>query len=360
MKIIFSGGGTLGPVIPLLAVREAILKKYPDCRFVWVGTKNGPERAIIEQVGVPWFEIGAGKWRRYVSLWNIIDVIKVIVAFFQSLILLWQEKPGLLISAGGFVSVPLHWAGALLGIPMWLHQQDARVGLANRLMFPFASKITTALRDTAESLGSDKAEWIGNPSRDLTAGAIESARERWKIPPGAPVIFALGGGTGSATINRLVLEALSHWPLEWHVIHLVGRERPRALNQGAAKAFPNYHVADFFTTEMKDAYAIADVVIARAGFATLTELAALRKAGVIIPMFGTHQEDNAKIFAEHGGIVLVDKGKSNGIALAHIVKDLVRAAELRKQLGERLHELLPRASQERIVAILDELVGSGF
>lgn len=383
MKIILSGGGTLGPVVPLLAVREAILKKYPEAQFVWVGTKNGPEREIIEKTGLssvtptqvgaksgmPFFVIGAGKWRRYVSLWNAVDIFKMIIGFFQSLLLLLYQKPDLLISAGGYISVPLHWAGALLGIPSWVHQQDVRIGFANRLMFPLAKKVTTALEPTIVEMHSrrrlprKKTKWIGNPCRDLTPPSPSQgeganvSRQRFNIQADVPVIFALGGGTGSASINQLVAEAIPHWPREWHIIHLVGRERPKELAMHAAESLPNYHVYEFFTDEMKEVYAIADIVIARAGFATLSELAALSKAAIILPMYGTHQEDNARWFAEHGGIIILEKAV-NGLKLAQVVKDLIASPERRLELGQKLHELLPLAKSEKIIQVAEELMAS--
>ncbi|MBI5729211.1 MAG: UDP-N-acetylglucosamine--N-acetylmuramyl-(pentapeptide) pyrophosphoryl-undecaprenol N-acetylglucosamine transferase [Candidatus Magasanikbacteria bacterium] len=355
MKIIFSGGGTLGPVIPLLAVKEAYQQKNPEAKFIWIGTKNGPERQIIEENKIPFIAIGTGKWRRYFSILNFFDVFRVVVAFFQSLVILWREKPHLLVSCGGYVSVPLHWAAALLAIPTWVHQQDVRVGLANKLMMPFAHKVTTALEETAKDLEKRKAEWIGNPSRDLTVSDIAAARERFHIPAGAQVIFALGGGTGSASINDLIIEALPQWPREWHIIHLVGRERPAAKAQGAEQIFENYHAYQFFTAEMKDAYAIADVVVARAGFSTLTELAAMAKAAVILPMFGTHQEDNARYFTEQRGIVMLTHAMATGLTLAQEVKELVLNQESRRALGARLHELLPRAKPDRLAEIIAEL-----
>ena len=106
---------------------------------------------------------------------------------------------------------------------------------------------------------------------------------------------------------------------------------------------------------MKDAYAIADVVIARAGFGTLTELAALSKAAVILPMFGTHQEENAKIFADGDAIVMLERGTENGLKLSQIVKDLMNAPEERKRLGHKLHEILPIAKPEKIVRIINSL-----
>ncbi len=355
MKIILSGGGTLGPVIPLLAIAETYRQKFPEVKFIWVGTANGPERGVVESYNIPFFSLGSGKWRRYVSLWNVVDLFRIVVAFFQSLYFLLREKPDLLISAGGYVSVPLHWAAGLLAMPTWVHQQDVRVGLANKLMLPFARKVTTAVRETADALKKNHAEWIGNPSRDLRVADKVAARKKFAIPFDAPVIFALGGGTGSASVNKLVLDALPHWPSKWHVIHLVGKERPKELSERAAVVYPNYHVYDFFTDEMKDAYAIADVVIGRAGFSTLTEIAALSKAAVILPMFGTHQEQNADLFATHGGIITLERGTETGLKLAQVVKDLVEVPEKRRELGVAMHELLPRTPGDKILALIEEV-----
>lgn len=356
MKIILSGGGTLGPVIPLLAIAEAYRAKYPNAQFVWVGTPNGPERALVEEARIPFASIGAGKWRRYFSLLNVLDIFRNIAAFFQSIIIIVREKPDLLISCGGFVSVPLHWAGALMAVPAWVHQQDIRLGFANKLMFPFAKKVTTALRDSVAGLPEKKTEWIGNPVRDLSVKDVVVSRMKFKIPEGAPVILAMGGGTGSTSINNVVIEALPLLSKKWHIINLVGKERSKEGAEKAADLYQNYHALPFLTDQMKDAYAIADVIIARAGFSTLTELAALSKAAIIMPMYGTHQEDNAKQFADHDGIILLEKGNDMGIKLAQMIKDLVEIPEKRQELGENLHRLLPRTKSGKIVEIIDELI----
>lgn len=355
MKIVFSGGGTLGPVVPLLAIAEAVRAKYPDAEFVWVGTRNGPEEELIKQYGIRFVTMTAGKWRRYFSFWNFFDLFKIFIALIKSFFFLLWHRPNLLVSGGGFVSVPLHWAGAALGIPAWIHQQDVEPGLANRLMAHFATKITTALHEGIVNFDVDKTEWIGNPSRDLTGVNLQEAYKKFGIPEGSPVIFALGGGTGSAKINQWVLEALSSWHPEWHVIHLVGKERPSELQTRAAEAFNNYHVYKFFASEMKDAYAIADIVIARAGFATITELAALGKAAILVPMPNTHQEKNVARLAEYDAVIAMNQETDNGLKLAQVVKELMGYPEERKRLGMRLQETLPRAKPEKIVEIVEEL-----
>ena len=145
MKILFSGGGTLGPVTPLLAIHDMVTEAHPNATFFWLGNKLGPEKMTIEKFDIPFHTISSGKLRRYISFWNVIDIIRIIIGFFQSIKILWKEKPDVCISAGGFVSVPVHAAAWLLGIPTWVHQQDVVIGLANKLMAPSARVITTAL-----------------------------------------------------------------------------------------------------------------------------------------------------------------------------------------------------------------------
>lgn len=356
MKILFSGGGTLGPVVPLLAIAEIYRRHNPQAEFFWVGTQKGPERQLVEEYNIPFLSIMSGKLRRYVSFWNFIDVFRIFVAFFQSLFVLWQKKPDVVVTGGGFVSVPIHLAAFMLGIPAWVHQQDVEVGLANRIMSYTARQITTALRDTQLLFPAKKTEWIGNPVRELVPRDAARSRERFNIPEGAPVILAMGGGTGSSSINKLIIEALPNWPREWHIIHLVGRERPRELQENAMKVFTNYHVYQFFKEEIKDAYSIADVVVARAGFATITELAALGKAAVILPMSGTHQEVNAKLIAAHNAAIVLDERTDNGLKLARIVINLLESSEYRFGLGKALRKLLPPADPKKIVHIVDSLV----
>ena len=135
---------------------------------------------------------------------------------------------------------------------------------------------------------------------------------------------------------------------------MLGKDRPHELAERAAGIFKNYHVYEFFVDEMKDAYAAADVVVARAGFSTLTELAALKKPAIILPMFRTHQEENAKAFVKNDGIIMLDNGVS-GLKLAQILKGLISDKEHLKHLGEALHNLLPITKPEKIIEIINEL-----
>jgi len=357
MKIIFSGGGTLGPVTPLLAMREMIMESDPNAEFLWVGTNRGPEKTLVEEAGVRFTALSSGKFRRYLSIWNIVDVVRIGIGFFQSIKLVWKEKPDVCISAGGFISVPLHWAAWLLGVPTWIHQQDLHIGLANKLMQPVATKITTATKDQVRLFPKKKSQWLGNPIRkELFEGSKKEAKKLFHLEDEIPTVFATGGGTGSLRVNQLIIESIAHLEDVCQVIHLSGKERPQELVEKTEKTFPDrYQVHQFFTHEMKHAYAAADIVISRGGFGTLTEIAALGKIAIIIPKPG-HQVENVRYLEKKGAAIYVNERTDDGNYIAKTVKLLLQDKTHQNQLREGLQKTLPPASAEDVKKILQTII----
>ncbi|MCX6782125.1 MAG: UDP-N-acetylglucosamine--N-acetylmuramyl-(pentapeptide) pyrophosphoryl-undecaprenol N-acetylglucosamine transferase [Candidatus Magasanikbacteria bacterium] len=355
MKIILSGGGTLGPVTTLLAIADAYKKRNSQCEFLWIGTKSGPEKRVVETAGIKFFSIKSGKLRRYFSVINIFDLFRISTAFFESVMILKKEKPDLLISAGGFVSVPLHWAAWFLKIPTWIHQQDVMPGLANRLMAKTATKITVALEKSRQYFDIKKTEWIGNPCREIAAD-INKSREYFNIRDNEPVILAVGGGTGAQKLNQMVLEALPQLSESWHIIHIVGPERSADGDEDATKKYANYKVFRFLNEEMIYALNAADIVFSRAGFATLTELAFLSKAVILMPISDTHQEKNAEPLAKAGAVSLIDERTDDGAVLAKKIKELAQDPVKREAIGKVLHNFLPVAKPDKISEIIDILI----
>jgi len=356
MKILFSGGYTLGPVTPLLAIKEKIQKQYKDAEFIWIGTKTGPERKLIEEQGIRFFTISSGKFRRYLSLWNVADVVRIFIGYFQSIKIIWRENPDLCISAGGFISVPVHWAGWLFGIPTWIHNQDVQVGLANKLMAPVAKIITTALEQNLKNFPKRKTHWIGNPVREeILQGTKESAIKRLKLKKDLPVVFATGGGTGSSRVNQIIIQAVQHLQGHCQIIHLSGKERPQELVERAVKFFDYYQVHQFFTHEMADAYAVADIVISRGGFGSITEIAVLGKPAILIPKPG-HQEENVKFLADAGAVLLVDEKTADGNLLAKMIKELLADDLKQKQMSLQIKKMLPIAKDEDILGVVEWLI----
>ncbi|HRH23686.1 MAG TPA: UDP-N-acetylglucosamine--N-acetylmuramyl-(pentapeptide) pyrophosphoryl-undecaprenol N-acetylglucosamine transferase [Candidatus Magasanikbacteria bacterium] len=357
MKILFSGGGTLGPVTPLLAIKDVVLEKDAESSFVWIGTSGGPERQLIEEHRLPFYPITAGKFRRYFSFLNIFDVVRVVVGFFQSIRILLKENPDICITAGGFVSVPVHSAAWLLGIPTWVHQQDVEVGLANKLMTPLAKMITTSLEGITKEFPAKKTVWLGNPVRkEIFEGNRAHARKMFNLTSRLPVVLVLGGGTGSLKVNQLIAEATPHLGSHAEIIHLSGKERPQESVVKTAELFPNYRVYQFLGREMKDAYAVADIIVCRGGFGTLTEAAALGKPCIIIPKPG-HQVENVRFLERAGAAVLVNELTADGLFLAKKIREILGNPDYAKSLATSMHHTLKTAESKDILEIYNRVLG---
>ncbi len=299
--IIFSGGGTGGSVTPLLAVAEQLMKKDLNLRYLFFGTKFGPEKELLANIDLAkkfeYLALPAGKWRRYFSIKNFFDIFKIIYAFFLSLIYLYRYQPKAIFSAGAFVSVPLVWAAWFFKIPVVIHQQDVRPGLANRLMAKVAKVVGVTFSQSAKIYG-PKARVIGNPIRRQLIAETKGQREiylkKWSFKKELPILLVIGGGTGALALNKLIKEA---WPVlkgRWQVVHISGR------HQGfRGPTDPDYRLFSFLPNrDLITLMSIADLLISRAGLGLITEISALGAPAIIVPMPDSHQEDNAKILKD--------------------------------------------------------------
>ncbi|MFZ5391009.1 MAG: glycosyltransferase, partial [Patescibacteria group bacterium] len=280
-KIICLGGGTLGSVTPLLAVVEELLKRRNDLEIIWWGTYNGPESRLVKAAGLPFVAWPAGKWRRYFSWRNLTDLLVIFYAFIKAWFCLKKESPAILLTAGGFVAVPIAWAAWFRGIPVLAHQQDAIVGLANRLLKPIAVKFTLTLSDSFKDfIKSDKTILTGNAVRMgfLNPPSVSRARQLLGLSVDKKTIVFLGGGTGADFINNLVVDNLAELTKLGQVIHLTGLAKSISVESSL-----NYKTIDL-TSDSLNVLQAADVVVSRAGLSTLSELAALAKPAIIIPM----------------------------------------------------------------------------
>jgi len=347
MRIILSGGGTLGSVSPLIAIYEEIKKSQPPAEFLWLGTSDGPEESLIRSYNIPLKKIFSGKLRRYFSWRNFLDPFLIFFGFWQSLFIIFKFKPRAVLSAGGFVSVPVAWASWLLRRPLIIHQQDVRPGLANKLMAPFANIITVTFEKSLKDFPAQKTHLVGNPMRaDLLTGSKEAGYKFFGLSAGLPIILILGGGTGALNLNNLVIESLEELVQFCQVIHLTGGRKQKTAEHS------RYRPYDFLTDQLKNAYAVADLVIARAGLGTLTELAVLQKPAVIIPIPASHQQDNATEFFRNNAIALLDENDLSGRKFSQAIKTLLFDQVELANLSRNIAKMMPSDAAKKITAMI--------
>ncbi|MCL5667237.1 MAG: UDP-N-acetylglucosamine--N-acetylmuramyl-(pentapeptide) pyrophosphoryl-undecaprenol N-acetylglucosamine transferase [Patescibacteria group bacterium] len=357
MKILLTGGGSGGPVAPLLAIAEEIKKIHPQAGFLFVGTKQGPEKEMAKQAKLPFVHIAAGKLRRYFSLKNLFAPFFVIAGFFQAWIILRKFKPDCVVGAGSFVQVPVIWAAWLQKIPVVIHQQDLLPSLANTLcQFP-AKKITvtfeSSLTDFSASLGffyrkkPDKIVLTGNPFRANLKDADKPAAQKFfKLEPDFPTLLVLGGGTGALYLNKLMQESLPVLAKSVQIIHATGSNK-NIGNQDA----PHYH-AYAFIANIGAAYAAADMVLCRAGLSTITELANLGKAAIVVPMPRSHQEINAMLLRREKAAIVVGQDKMTPDFLTRLVRKLLFDLNTQKILKTNISRIMPKNSGGKIAEII--------
>ncbi len=346
MRFILTGGGTLGSVTPLLAVAAELRSLQPSAEFQWFGTFGGPERSLVERAGIPFVALSSGKLRRYLSVENALDIGRIGVGFATAFWHFGLARPSLVLSAGAYVAVPVGYAAAAYGVPVLIHQQDVTPGLANRLLAPIARAITVAFPESAAGFTRSKVTVTGNPVRRELGSLPDraAARRELGLDPAMPTVVVTGGGTGAATLNQLAAAAFTGAE-PFQVLHLTGRGKV-----GEVQPRSRYHVLPF-SEEPWVAFAAADVVVSRAGMGTLTELAAFRKAAVVVPMAGTHQEANAQLLAARGAAIVRHEASLTAAGLAGTVSELLSNAVQRQQLGDRLAELFPTGAAAAVARV---------
>ena len=277
-KIVLTGGGTAGHVIPNITLMPYL--KELGFSLYYVGSKNGIEKALIEYEKIPYFGISSGKLRRYFDFRNFTDIFRFIKGIFDSIKILGNIKPDIVFSKGGFVVVPLVYAAWLRGIKVIIHESDLTPGLANRLAAPFAKKILVSFPETINMLPKSKTLYTGAPLRRDLEGADREKGLRFLGFPldGKPLLFAAGGSQGSKAINLCIRTYLDELLKKYQVVHLCGKGNMAETDK------EGYREYEVLNKDYPHVLQAADVVVSRAGANTIFELLALRKPNLLVPL----------------------------------------------------------------------------
>lgn len=276
-RLVCTGGGTAGHVVPTLPIMEAFLAEGVEVAFVGSGSEL--ERSLVAPLGVPFHAIAAGKLRRYLSLENIVDAFRVLLGIVQALVLMGRLRPDVVFSKGGFVSFPVVLAAWCWRVPVVAHESDLSPGLANRLALPFVKSLCVSFPVTRPARFSGQLLYTGTPVRPaLLTGDAARGRAQVGAPEGKPVIVVTGGSLGAERINAVVRDALPALTSRAVVVHVCGPGRTVALD------IADYHQFEYVRETWGDLLAAADLVVSRAGANTLYELLCLHKPNLLIPL----------------------------------------------------------------------------
>ncbi|MBE5995955.1 MAG: undecaprenyldiphospho-muramoylpentapeptide beta-N-acetylglucosaminyltransferase [Lachnospiraceae bacterium] len=320
-KIVLTGGGTAGHVTPNIALMPRL--KEMGFEISYIGSYNGMEKELIEETGIPYYGIASGKLRRYFSWQNFSDPFRVQKGYHEAVALLKKLQPDIVFSKGGFVSVPVVGAARHLHIPVIIHESDMTPGLANKLSFSAATKICCNFPETLKTLPEGKAVLSGSPIRaELLHGSREEALKFTGLDGEKPVLMIVGGSLGAVAVNNAVRAALPQLLETFDIVHLCGKGKLDESLTGT----PGYLQYEYISKEMADLFALADVVISRAGANAICELAALAIPNLLIPLSAAASRGdqilNARSFEKQGYSVVLEEEQVNSELLVSTVKDL--------------------------------------
>ena len=302
-RIVLTGGGTAGHVTPNIALMPKLREIGYDIQYI--GSYDGIEKKLIEELGVPYYGISSGKLRRYFDMKNFTDPFRVVKGFFQAKSQLKKLKPDIIFSKGGFVSVPVVQAAKQLHIPVIIHESDMTPGLANKLAIPAATKVCCNFPETVPYLPAGKAVVTGSPIRaELRSGNRLTAAKFCNFTFDKPVLLIIGGSLGSVAVNQAI--------------------RGKGNLDPSLEDTAGYVQFEYIKQELADLFAFADVVVSRAGANAICELLELRKPNLLIPLSAAASRGdqilNAKSFKKQGfSDVLQEEELTPDVLLSHIL-----------------------------------------
>lgn len=351
-RIILTGGGTAGHVTPNIALVPELKKKGFDIRYI--GSYNGMEKGLIEDIGIPYYGISSGKLRRYFDIKNFSDPFKVVKGYFEARKLMRKLKPSVVFSKGGFVTVPVVLAAKHKGIPVIIHESDMTPGLANKLSLPSASKVCCNFPETLKHLPEGKAVLTGSPIREeLFQGDKEKGLAFCGFDHSKPVLLIMGGSLGSVAINNAVRGQLDTLLETFQIAHLCGKGNLDSSLEGKK----GYAQFEYVSDELRDLFACTDLMISRAGANAICEILALRKPNILIPLSAQASRGdqilNAASFEKQGYSAVLQEEDVNEKTLLDAVNEVY---EHRDQYIEHMNQSKLADPIKTILDLIDEVM----
>ena len=360
MRVIVTGGGTGGHIYPAIAIADKIKEKEPDSEILYIGNDIGLEKDIVPQTGYP-MELVSAKWLDRRNLFKLFDTgFSTMRGIRQAYRIMKKFKPDVVIGTGGFVCVPVMYAGHKYGARCYLHEQNAYPGVANKALEKFADKVFLGFPEAGHYFKQpEKHINAGNPVRQQFYDVDQvAARDKLSIPREDFVVFSFGGSQGAEMINDVafdLLEAINGHKGVTFIFGTGSQYYEEVLEKARDKGIEiqeNIRVRDYIT-DMQDYLGASDLIISRAGALSVAETTVCGRASVLIPspnVTGNHQYFNAKSVADRGGAVLIEEKDLTGELLLEEVMRLKNNPEILDKMGRASKACAPLSATETIYA----------
>ncbi|MEX0933761.1 MAG: UDP-N-acetylglucosamine--N-acetylmuramyl-(pentapeptide) pyrophosphoryl-undecaprenol N-acetylglucosamine transferase [Candidatus Paceibacterota bacterium] len=337
MKILLTGGGSAGHFYPLIAIAEEIHKTTDERKLLpadlhYMSTAPYDKKLLFEN-DITFHKVLAGKRRLYFSLWNYIDMVKMAIGIVMAIIDVFFIFPDVVISKGGYASIPALFAARLFNIPVIIHESDSYPGRANKWASKFARRIAVAWSEAASFFPKEKVAVVGLPvRRDLIRPLSRGAYEYLKLSEKTPTLLIMGGSQGAQKINEAVMDVLPELLSEYQVIHQTGVLHNESVKKTASVILNKNENASRYKPfaylnplAMRMSAGVASLVVSRSG-STIFEIAAWGIPSILIPIThsqGDHQRKNAFTYARTGASVVIEEENLTPHVLLSEIKRII-------------------------------------
>ena len=365
MKILFAGGGTAGHINPALSIAQYIKQKMPQSEICFVGNPKGMEFTLVPQAGYKIYPINIRGFKRKLSLYNLGTVKQLLTALKQSEKIIKEFKPDLVVGTGGFVSGPILYKAAKMGIPTAIHEQNSYPGITTKILSRYVDKIMLTNEDAKKHIkNSDKCIVTGLPiNEDFQYYKKEKARAELGLD-NRPVILSFGGSLGARVLNEAIIELISK---EWQnkkiqFIHGTGANYYKwfldSLKQKNVDIGASHIQIKEYINDMPRRFAAADLIICRCGASTLCQLQVQGKPSILVPspnVTENHQYYNAVSLRDRGAAIIIEDKDLTGNLLVETIQKLISDPITLNNMGKAAYEMAVFNANDRIFEVLKSI-----
>lgn len=366
-KFILAGGGTGGHIYPAIAIATGLKREFPDAEIIFVGTDRGLEKDLVPKAGFNLRKIRVKGFNRKISLETLSLIKELFLGGIDSIKILRQIKPNIVIGTGGYVAGPIIFFASMMGIPTIIHEQNVKPGITNRFLSRFVDKVIISFDDSKKYFPKNRLILAGNPVRtEITSGNKKEALKEYGLRSDMPVVLCFGGSQGAARLNEAMIYVIEEAARtkKFQVILATGRKHYEKYSQllenkgidigssGNIKVKP-------YIYDMKNAYAASDLVIARAGAISISEITLCGKPSILIPYpkaADHHQDFNARFLEKNGAAIVIADKELTGKRLLDVIESIIFDKKRLSSMAEASSKLSKPDALETILSEIKKLM----